>query len=637
MLVVLLVLVVPAFAFFGLEGYTGFMSREKPLAEVNGVGITQAEYDAVRRNQLEELRLRMGSQFDAEAIDTPMFRQSILNDIIDQRVIVEAAMSGRFSVSDEQLKETIANIPALQENGVFSAQRYRQILASQGMTPADFEMRVRSDLILSQVLGPIGSTAAPPKRVVDDLIAALTQERTVALRRFSALAYEDEVEVSEADIEQWYQSNLDTLRLPESVDLQYLVLDEAAAKRGLSVPEAEIEVFYQQNQARYGQPEQRRVSHILREVAPDATEDAKQQARDAAQDLVDRLKADPSLFAELAAEFSEDPGSSNQGGDLGWITKDTLVPEVEDAVFNLEPDTVSEVIESPFGFHVAVVTQIRPASIKPLDEVREEVREEILRQMASVRFADIATELTNLVYDERDALAPIAAELGLELRQAQGISRGGLLPNDLFVRSTPIEPDQIDILNNPRLLQVAFSGEVYRDRYNSGVIEITPGTIVTVRVEQVNPAAVPELDLIKDLVRDELVAEGALALARQAGQAALSVIADGSQAPIGFAAAEVVSRIDARSLNGAELDAAMKLPEADIPSVIGVDTPDGYSLLEVKSVMPGQALDPMIQAQFEAQLVQSWGSAEERAALDVLRRVFNVQIMPLAQTLIDGQ
>lgn len=637
MLVVLLVLVVPAFAFFGLEGYTGFMSREKPLAEVNGVGITQAEYDVVRRNQLEELRLRLGSQFDAEAIDTPMFRESILNDIIDQRVIVEAAMNARFSVSDEQLRDTIASIPALQENGVFSPQRYRQILASQGMTPADFELRVRSDLILSQVLGPIGSTAAPPKRVVDDLIAALTQERTVALRRFNASSYEGDVEVSEADIEQWYQANQETLRLPESVNLQYLVLDEPAAARGLSVPEAEVEAFYRQNQALYGQPEQRRVSHILREVAPNASEADKQAARDKAQELVDRLKADPSLFAELAAEFSEDPGSANQGGDLGWIAKDTLVPEVEQAVFELEPETISEVIESPFGFHVAVVTQIRPASIKPLEEVQEEVRAEILRQMASVRFAEIATELTNLVYDERDALAPIAAELGLELRQAQGVSRGGLLPNELFVRSVALEPSQIEILNNPRFLQVVYSGEVFRDRYNSGVIEITPGTLVTVRVEQVNPPAVPELEKIQNLIRDQLVGEGGLALARQAGQAALSVIADGSQAPIGFAAAEVVSRVEPRSLTVAELDAVMKLPEADAPAVIGVDTPDGYTLLEVKSVMAGEALDPLVQAQFEAQLVQSWATAEERAALDVLRKVFKVEIMPSARALIEGQ
>lgn len=637
MQLVLLLLVVPAFAFFGIEGYVGFMSKDKELAEVNGVTITQPEYDAVHRNQLEEIRRVLGAQFDAEAIDTPAFRERILNDMINQRVIAEAAMQGRYSVSDEQVRQTIADIPAVQENGVFSAQRYRQVLAAQGMTPADFENRVRSDLIIAQVLGPVGSTAAAPNRVADDLMAALTQERTVSLRRFNAEGYEGDVEVTEADIEAWYQDNQAELRLPESVNISYVVLDEAAASQGLSVPESEIQAYYQQNQARYGQPEQRRVSHILREVPPDADQATKDAARAKAQDIADQLKADPDQFAILAAELSQDPGSSSQGGDLGWISKDTLVPEVEEAVFKLEPGVISDVIESPFGYHVATVTQVQPASIKPVDQVREDIESEVLRQMASVRFADLATSLTNLVYDQRDALAPIAQQLGLELRQAQGVARTGLLPNDLFKRTTPVPDDQLQIVNNPRVLQVAYSPDVFQDRFNSGVIEIAPGTIVALRVDEVNPSAVPPIAEVSDVIRERLIADGARRLAQQAGQAALSVIADGTQPPIGFTAAEVVSRQDPRNLTQVELDAAMKVPQKDVPKVIGVDTPAGYSLLDVKSVAEGEPMPEQNQAQFKGQLAQAWGQAEEQAALAILRRLFNVQVLPDAQALISGQ
>ena len=637
MQLVLLILVVPAFAFFGIEGYVGFMSRDKELAEVNGTAITQPEYDAVRRNQLEELRRALGAQFDAEAIDTPAFRERILNDMINQRVIAEAAMQGRYSVSDEQVRDTIAEIPAVQENGVFSAQRYRQVLAAQGMTPADFENRVRSDLILSQVLGPVGSTAAAPNKVANALMAALTQERTVSLRRFNATGYESDIEVTESDIAAWYEENQEQLRLPESLNIEYVLLDEAAASQGLSVPESEIEAYYQQNQSRYGQPEQRRVRHILREVAPDADQATKDAARATAQELAEQLQADPTQFASLAAEFSQDPGSSSQGGDLGWISKDTLVPEVEQAVFQLEPDAISEVIESPFGYHVATVTQVQPASIKPLDQVRDDIESEVLRQMAAVRFADLATSLTNLVYDQRDALAPIAQQLGLPLRQAQGLARSGLLPAELFNRQTPIDPSQVEILNSPRVLQVAYSPEVLQDRFNSGVIETAPGTVVALRVEQVNPSAVPALEQVEGLIRDRLVADKSLALARQAGQAALSVITDGSQPPMGFAAAEVVSRQDPRNLGAAELEAAMKVPRDAVPSVIGVDTPQGYSLLEVKSVAAGQEMPAANEQQFKGQLAQAWGQAEEQAAMQVLRRLFNVQILPDAQTLISGQ
>ena len=637
MLLVLLFLVVPAFAFFGMEGYVGLTSKDKPLAEVNGVAITQPEYDVVRRNQLEELRRVLGAQFDAEAIDTPAFRERILNEMINQRVIFEAAMQGRYTVSDDQVRQTIAEIPAVQEDGVFSAQRYRQVLAAQGMTPADFENRVRSDLILAQVLGPVGATASAPQKVAEDLMAALTQERTVALRRFNAEGFEGDIEVTDADISTWYQENQEELRLPESVNIEYVVLDEQSASQGLSVPESEIQAYYQQNQARYGQPEQRRVSHILREVPPGADQATQDAARAKAQEIVDQLKGDPDQFASLAAELSQDPGSSNQGGDLGWISKDTLVPEVEEAVFKLEPDTVSDVIESPFGYHVAMVTDVQPASVKPLEQVREDIESEVLRQMASVRFADMATSLTNLVYDQRDALAPIADQLGLELRKAQGLARNGLLPGDLFARQTPVPENQFEILNSPRVLQVVYSPEVIQDRFNSGVIEISPGTLVALRVDKVNPSAVPPLEQVTDLIRERLIAQGALRLARQAGQAALSVIADGSQEPIGFAAAEVVSRQDPRNLSQTELEAAMKLPKADVPKVIGVDTASGYSLLDVKAVSAGETMPDANQAQFKTQLAQAWGQAEEQAAMAVLRRLFNVQILPDAQTLISGQ
>lgn len=637
MQLILLLLVVPAFAFFGIEGYVGFMSRDKELATVDGVAITQPEFDAARRARLEELRGVLGAQFDAQAIDTPVFRERLLNEMIDQRVIAAAAMQGRYSVSDEQLRATIAGIPAVQENGVFSPERYRQVLAAQGMTPTDFELRVRSDLILAQVLGPVGATAGVPNEVLNRLMTGLTQERTVALRRFNASGYSADVQVTEQDIKDWYDKNAESLRLPESVDIEYVLIDEAAASKGLSVPDAEILAYYQQNQARFGQPEQRRVSHILREVAPNADQSAKDEAKRKAQEIADQLKSDPSQFASLAKEFSQDPGSSSQGGDLGWISKDTLVPEVETAVFQLKPGQISDVIESPFGYHVAIVNEVQPASIKPMDQVRDEIEAEVKRQMASVRFAELSTSLTNLVYDQRDALEPIAKQLNLPLQKVQGLSRGGLLPGELFVRAKPITQAERDIVNNPKVIQVAFSPDVFVDKFNSGVVEVEPGSVVALRVEKTNPSSVPELSQVSGLIKQRLIQERSLSMAREAGKAALTVISDGSQAPLGFTAAEVVSRRETRNLTQPELQAAMNLPSDQIPKTIGVQTPDGYTLLEIKAVAAGEPLPESSQAQLKQQLAQAWGRSEELAALQVLRKVYQAQITPDGQAIIAGE
>ena len=633
MMLVLLVLVVPAFAFFGIEGYTGFMSSNKELAKVNGVPVTEPEFDAARRAQLEQMRSVLGASFDAQAIDTPAFRERVLNEIIDQRVIASAAIAGRYTVSDESLRDAIANIPAVQENGVFSPERYRQILARQGMTPAEFEMSLRRDLIMAQVLGPVGATTQPPQAVLTQIVNGLTEQRTVAIRRFDASTYSADVTITDADIEKLYSENVARLRQPESIDVQYIVLDEAAASSGITVSEAEIEPFYQQNQSRYGQPERRRVSHILLEVPASANAEVKAAAQAQAISLAEQIKADPSRFEVLAKERSQDPGSAAQGGDLGWIVKDTLVPEVEAAVFELPKDQISGVVESPFGYHVLKVTDIQAPSIKPLADVLDELVAEIKQQMAAAKFADLATELTSAVYDQREALAPIAQQLGLSLQTAQGLSRQGLLSDEFFKRDQALAAGTEEILNQPRVLQTAFSPDVFTDRFNSGPIEISPGLIVALRVQNVRPSYEPTLEQLSSLIREALTQERALALARESGQAAL-LIASETSAPEGLSPAEVVSRRDSRNLLPAEVGAVMRLAANKVPTVIGVDTPLGYSLLNVQAVNAGESLAPEQIDQIRQQLAQAWGLAEERSALQILRKQYDTQILPDAQSLL---
>ena len=642
----LLLLIVPAFAFFGIEGYTGFMSRDKALAEVNGVEITEGEFDRAKGAQLEQIRRNLGANFDATAIDTPGFRQRILNDLINQRVIASAAIDGRYTVSDEALREAIAQIPAVQEDGQFSSQRYRQVLAAQGMQPADFEMGLRRDLIFSQVLGPIGQTARTPSTVVNQIVDGLTEERTAAVRRFDAEAYETDITVTDEDIQAWYDNNADRMRQPASVDLQYIVLDEAAATADVSVPASEVETYYEQNQALYGQAERRRVRHILLEVPADADEARQSEALAAAREIAEQLKADPSLFAEVAQERSEDPGSATQGGDLGWISKDTLVPEVEAAVFDLPPNQISEVVQSPFGYHVLEVTDIQEPTVKPLAQVRDEIIRDITRQMAAARFADMATEITNLVYEQRDALAPVATQVGLPLQTAKGLSRDGLLADAFVSRDEPLTQEQQTILNQPRVRQAAFSDDVFTDRFNSGAIEIAPDLIVALRVTETRPAFVPPLEQVRDLIRDELIEERALNLARETGQAALLVanevvanegVTNEGDGPEGFAPAQVVSRQDPRELTQAEILAVMRIPQDEVPSVVGIETQTGYSLLNVSAVNAGPSLPEQSVAQLRQQLAQSWGQAEEEAALAILRERYEAKLLPDARAVIDGE
>lgn len=637
MQLVLLLLIVPSFVFFGVQGYSSFMSSEPELATVGDQPITLGEFNQARTAQLEQYRNMLGAQFDPAAFDTPAFREELLNRMIDERTVAIAASKGRYSVSDETLRRTIAAIPAVQENGQFSSQRYRDVLAAQGMTPTTFELGLRRDLAIAQVLQPIGLTARVPSEVAEKLLALLTEKRTVERRTFAAADYKGDVKVSQEDIKKWYDTNQSSLLIPENIDVQYVVLNEDAASKDIQISDANIESFYKQNQARYGQPERRRVSHILLEVPASADDAAKAKVRLKAEEIAKRAAASPESFASLAKEFSQDSGSSGQGGDLGWISKNMLVPQVESSVFGLEPGKISGVVESPFGFHIINVVEVQPASVKPLAEVKGDIKNEIRKQLAAEQFAQLASKLTSLVYDQRDSLGPIATALNVPLRTATGLTREGLLSSSQRAgKPMPAEQDQV-ILGNPKVRQAAFSSDVLKEKLNSGVIEVSPDVIIALRVAAIHPAHVPALNVVEDQIRLRLTQERALADAQAAGIKELEALKiSPNMQPAGFDAAIEVSRQEPQSLSREQLEAVMSASAKTLPAYVGATGDEQYTILKISKVEAGPAAEPAQIAQLQSQLSQAWGAAEEQAALKVLRQQFDVKLLPDAAKLISG-
>jgi len=636
---ILLVLIVPSFAFVGIQGFSGFLSREADLATVGKQAVTQQEFDLARRNQLEQYRSLLGAQFDPAAIDTPAMREQLLNQLIDRRVVALAAADGRLSVSDETLRRTIAGIPAFQADGRFSPEKYREMLAAQNMTPPGFEASLRRDLATSRVLQPVGRSAQVPKEVATAILAALGEKRTVRTRTFAAADYRSQVQVSDADIQSWYDDNKQSLEIPEQVQAEYLVLDEAAASRGIEVQDSEIASYYEQNKARYGQPERRRASHILITVPAGADAQAREAARAKAEDLARQAAANPPGFAELAKAQSQDPGSAPNGGDLGWISPKMLVAPVEQAVFDLQKGQVSGVVESNFGYHVIMVTDIQPAAVKPLDEVREDIRNEIRKQMATERYAEMATKLTDLVYDQRDSLQPAADALGLKLRKAAGITRDGLLDAERAGPGSAAASPDAEMLRDPRVRQALFSAEVLREKQNSGVIELTPGTMMALRVAALQPAHVPPLDQVRDRLREQLIDERAAQAARKAGSDMLESLRKSAAEPLpaGFGEPLTVTRQQPGDMSRAELDAIMRQPATTLPAYAGVERDQDYVIARIEKVEAAPAPEPQALQQLESQLASAWGQTEEEAVMQMLRQRYEVKVLPEAARAIRGE
>lgn len=633
---ILLILIVPSFFLVGIQGYDSFMRQEPELATVAGQPISRAEFDQAHRNQLEQFRQRLGAQFDPAVIDTPALRESLLNQLINQRLLANVAADNRFSVSDETLRNTIAAIPEVQDNGRFSPERYRQVLAAQGMSPTSFEAGLRRDLAIARVLEPVGQSARAPAEVVSALEAALTQTRTVQLRSFSAADYRSQVSVTPADIQAWYDANKQQLQVPEQVQVQYIVLDEAAATQGVQVKDEDLAAYYEQNKSRFGQPERRRASHIFIELPSGASEEARKAARAKAEDIAKQAAADPAKFAELAAKNSQDSGSAAKGGDLGWIAPGAQAGALDKAIFGLGLNQVSGVVESPFGLHILKVTEISPAAIKPLAEVKDQITAEVRKQIAAERFSEMASQLNKQVYDQRDSLQPAADAVGLKLRTASGVTREGLLPADKAGPGSAADSPDAALLDNPRVRQVLFSPDVLREKQNSGVIELAPDTMLAVRVAAVEPAHVPPLDKVSEVIRGKLLDERSAEAARKAGEAALAADkANPAAAPEGFGSAITVSRQDPKDLSRPVLDAVMRLPSSTLPAYAGVQSGVDYTLVRLEKVEAGNA-DAAGKERLAQQLSGAWGQAETEAMIRMLREQYKVNVLPSAAEVIRG-
>ena len=640
MQLLLLILILPSFALIGVSGYTNYVTGDHDLVKVAGTSVTLQEFDQARRNQLQQMQQNNRSTFDPSLLDTEEARKALLESLIDSRVLIATATKERFSVSDVVLRQTIASMPELQVNGQFSAERYNEVLQSIGMSSRDFEQGRRSDLALQRVLGPVALTASVPKPVTESIEHALTTERTLRLRAFPASDYEKNITVTDADLKAWYDQNKQKLQLPDQVTVDYLLLNEAAAMQGLpAISAADMQKYYDQNKARYVMPARVQLSHILVTVAPGATQAQRDEAQAKAQELSKKVAANKDQFAEIARADSQDAGTAKDGGKLGWITKGSWPANLEQAVFALKKGDVSGVIDGPGGFHIFKADDVQAERGESFEQAKSKVESEIRRQLAADRFADMASKLTGLVYDNLTSLQPAADALGLKIKTADGIAQTRLLSAAEAVGGNPASasPDAA-VLDDARVRRALFSPQALTDKQNSGVIEISPDTLVVVRVNKMTPAHTQPLDKVTEQIRKQLIVERALAAAEKAGQEALATFEKSSETtvPEGFGTPLTVSRVNSQGLDKPILDAALDAPTKKLPVYVGVKGPQGYAIARVEHAQAGKIGDPLL-ASLPVELSQAWGRAEEQAVLKTLRTEAKVKILPEANDVLTGK
>jgi peptidyl-prolyl cis-trans isomerase D len=632
LMAVLILLIVPSFVLVGIDGYTRMTQNDRVVARVGKLEITQGEWDAAHRSETDRLR-QMMPNLDARLFDSDAARRGVLERLVRERVLQQAARDARLGVSDARLFQELQTIPAIAQlrraDGTMDMASYSDLLARQGLNPAAFEAQVRADLTLNQIQSSVTGTAVQANTPADLALNAWLERREVQVARFTPADYAARVQVAEADLQAYWQANQGLFQAPEQARIEYLVLDIDTVRQEVRVSEQDLRSYYEQNIDRLSGPEERRASHILIAAAKDAPAAERQKAREQALSLLAELRKAPAgaqakLFADVARKQSQDPGSASRGGDLGYFGREAMTPPFEQAAFALKQGDISDVVETDFGYHLITVTGIKKPLAKTFAELRPSLEAELRNQQAQTRYAEAAEAFTNGVYEQSDSLKPVADQLRLSIQTAT-------------VNREPAQgtTDAQGVLTNARLLAAVFSDDAIQAKRNTEAVEISPSRLAAARVVQHMPARTLPLAEVQATVRERVVSARAAQLAREDGQAKLTAWkATPAQARLG--AAEVVSRDQARNLPRALLDAVLRadLQAAGAGAVwVGADLGEqGYALARVnRRIERAPVGDLAQQNQQRLQYLQSWTQAENEAYYQLLRQRLKTRIdLPVA-------
>jgi peptidyl-prolyl cis-trans isomerase D len=614
MQILLIILIFPSFVLFGLEGYTSFQNKGETVATIDGLDISKEEWEQAHKIEIDRMRASMPG-VDTSMFDTPALKYGVLERLVQTKVLEASARNLKLNISDQRVVNTISDMEALaalkKPDGTLDIEKYKQLLAAQGMSPELFEARMRGDLSVRQVVNGVTQSTVTFPSQVDVAMQAFKQQREVQVAIFSASDYLDQAKPSDDELMAYFNKHADEYKSIETADIEYVVLDLAFIEQTIVVNESELKSYFDQNQAALAGKEERRASHILINAPKGSSEADLTKAKTKASELLSQLRQKPEDFSEFAKKFSQDAGSAPNGGDLDYFAKGAMVKPFEDAAFKLKPGEISDVVESDFGFHIIKLTDIKTASAGNFQQLRPQLEADLKKEQARKKYAELAEQFSNLVYEQSDGFDAVVQKLKLPVQNAKGITRevngGGKV-----------------IWANPNLLKSIFSQESISRKRNTEAVETAANQLVSARITDYRPSTQLSLDNVKQLVVQALLREKSLELAVKDGQSKLSQWRDkpetGSwQVPV------TISREQTQQLPANLVDLAMRADDKKLPSVQGVSLgAKGFGIVKINKVVsaPTAAQSPESLDRF----TQAWATAENLAYFNLLKDRLKVSV-----------
>ncbi len=532
-------LVVP-FAFWGVHQYSTVIS-DNYVAKVNGKEISPQDFRRTYQLQYQRMQRMYGDSFRPEMIDEAQLRESVAQEMIREELVAQQVQGEGYRIGNALLAKRIQELPAFQVGGKFQVAAYQDQLRNDGLTPLVFEQKYRRALEIDQLQSGITDSAFVTGSELQRLVALRYQERKVGYATIKAASYLADAKPDDAQIKAYYEAHKDQYMTPEKVTLAYVELDAKQLGEKVKVTDADLQAFYQQQADNYVQAEQREAAHILiKPAGSDAKAEAAAKAK--AEDILKKIKAGAD-FAKMAKEYSQDPGSAKQGGELGWVQRGVMVKPFEDALYAIpEKGDVVGPIKTKYGYHIIKLEGIKKREQQPFDAVKAQLEKDYRTKKGDDLYYALGDKLANLAYEHPNSLADVSKELDLSIKTVADVTR----------------TDGTGIADNDKVRNAAFSDSVLAQGQNSDPIEIGQDHAVVIRVQSHLPAQQKPLDAVRPQIMEALKQEAA-AKEAEAGARSLQAKLEGG-----------AKLADAAKAIGAEVTPAAFIPRqgGKVPSAL---------------------------------------------------------------------
>ena len=470
------------FALFGVNSYLGG-GEVPPAAIVNGDEISLQDLDRAYANYRQRLSQLFGGRVpDSFGTENEM-RDHVLGQLIEEFATRQYVDEKRYRVGDAALGEAIREMEVFHTDGQFDPARYQAQLRSIGASALGFEQELRSNQALNQFRAGIQDTAFVTPLQEKQFASLANQSRKIRTLGYSADV--TNIEIGEEEIVERYEALPDRFKTPEQLKIDYIEVNLDSIRESIVVDESSSRARYEESLDNYTTPEIRNASHILIKIDDTVDSDT---ALARINELESRLEQGES-FADLAIEFSEDPISAAEGGNLGDIERGFMVQAFENSLFGLQVGETSEPVKTTFGWHLIKLHEVSGGESQTFESVREEIESEIATELAESQIFDLVDSLANLAYEQPDSLLPASEQLELELQTSDWFDRGS----------------GSGIATNPRVRQAAFSGDVYQQGLNSEAIELDDNRVLFLRINEIKASELRPMDEVRGQIRQELI------------------------------------------------------------------------------------------------------------------------------------